>query len=358
MTQSNCVESFLSIIRLGIGHSSVVLPNHVDWPSVKTIADEQGLLGVMIDGIECKPESLHLPKETLLEWIGEVLQNYEYRYELYRRAIADMAGFYKEHSFKMMVLKGYACGLNWPKPEHRPCGDIDIWLFGQQKEADTALEQEKCIKIDNSQHHHTVFCWHDFMVENHYDFINVIHHQSHIELEAIFKELGNDDTHFVELYGEKIYVPSPNLHALFLIKHLSLHFASEVITIRQLLDWAFFVEKHTKEVDWAWLLGVLDQYRMVDVFNLFNAICVEDLGFASNIFPTVQFNPMLKERILKDIFNPEFSGQKPTGKINRAIFRFRRWRANGWKHRLCYNESMWSAFWSGVRNHLLKPASI
>ena len=97
---------------------------------------------------------------------------------------------------------------------------------------------------------------------------------------------------------------------------------------------------------------------MVDVFNLFNAICVEDLGFASSIFPTVQFNPMLKERILKDIFNPEFSGQKPTGKINRTIFRFRRWRANGWKHRLCYNESMWSAFWSGVRNHLLKPASI
>lgn len=38
----------------------------------------------------------------------------------------------------MMVLKGYGLSLNYLKPSHRPCGDIDIWLFGKQKEADDA----------------------------------------------------------------------------------------------------------------------------------------------------------------------------------------------------------------------------
>ena len=76
-----------------------------------------------------------------------------------------------------MVLKGYACSLDWPRPEHRPCGDIDIWQFGEQKKADAAMKNEG-IEVDSSHHHHTVFYWNGFMVENHYDFINVFQHKS------------------------------------------------------------------------------------------------------------------------------------------------------------------------------------
>lgn len=73
----------------------------------------------------------------------------------------------------MMILKGYACSLDWPKPEHRPCGNIDIWLFGKQKEADALLANKKGLEIDSSHHHHhTIFYWRDFMVENHYDFFD------------------------------------------------------------------------------------------------------------------------------------------------------------------------------------------
>ena len=53
--------------------------------------------------------------------------------------MAELTAFYNSHGFKMMLLKGYACGLDWPKPEHRPTVDIDIWFLGQQKEADVVL---------------------------------------------------------------------------------------------------------------------------------------------------------------------------------------------------------------------------
>lgn len=98
-----------------------------------------------------------------------------------------------------MVLKGYACSLDWPKPEHRPCGDIDIWLFGKQKESDSLLDKELGINIDSSEHHHTVFYWRGFMMENHYDFIEVHHHSSSPILEKILKGQGKNDSHFVEL---------------------------------------------------------------------------------------------------------------------------------------------------------------
>ena len=357
-------ESFFQLVRLGIGHLATARLGDVDWQEVKDLAERQGLSAVVLDGIERLPEGLRPPKVFLLEWIGETLQGYEYRYELSCETMAEMAEFYNKHGFKMMILKGYACSLDWPKPEHRPCGDIDIWLFGQQKEADDALRNanlndNSCrIEIDSSHHHHTIFYWCNFMVENHYDFIDTHHRKSGPKLEAIFKELGRDDSNSIELYGEKVYLPSVNLHALFLVYHTMLHFTSTEMSIRQILDWGLFVKAHTMEIDWDWLLGLVDEFHLHEFLNIINAICVEELGFESGIFHGMQFNSVLKDRVLNDTFNPEFSGQEPSNLLHRIWFRYRRWKCHEWKHQLCFEESMWSIFWGSVWSHILKPGSI
>ncbi len=358
-------NAFLTLVRLGIGNddaSRIVRyhqwPESLEWDDIRALADKQGLGAVLLDGIENLPDELRPPKALLLQWIGDTLQGYEYRYELYKRAHAEMAAFYREHGIKMMLLKGYACCLDWPTPAHRPVGDIDIWLFGKQTEADTLLKNEKGIKIDNSHHHHSVFYWRDFMVENHYDFINVHHHKSNLELEAVFKELGQDDTHSVEVYGETVYLPSPNLHALFLLRHTMNHFATTKMTLRQLLDWAFFVKNRHKELDWQWLEEKLEDFGMMPLYDILNAICVEELGFSSQLFPRIQFSPYLKDRVKNEILEPETSGKTPSLLLPRVVFKYRRWKANSWKHKLCYKESMRSALWSGIKNHLLKPSSI
>lgn len=368
-------SSLLPLVRLGIGHRAEVLLLTVDWNELKDLAVKQGLGAIVLDGIERLPERQRPPKVFLLEWIGETLQRYEYRYVQYRKAIAELAGFYNSYGLKMMVLKGYACSIDWPKPEHRPCGDIDIWLFGKQKEADKILEAEKPVqgvqefKVDKSHHHHTVFFWRDFMVENHYDFVNVHAHRSSAEMEKIFRELGSEaylnenDNHnpvgtriqSVEVYGEKVYLPSANLHALFLIKHMVSHFASSEISLRQVLDWAFFVDKHTNVIDWKWLNEMVDKFHMKEFVNCINAICVEDLGFEASIFHGVQYNPQLKDRVLSDILFPEYGTAEPKGLISKCAYKYRRWKGNAWKHDMCYGEGRWESFWWLLRSHLIKP---
>lgn len=393
-------QAFLQLVRLGVGHSAEPLSGPVDWDEVEALAIKQGLLGVVLDGVQQFANSAEstetIPYKKKLEWLGQVMQGYELRYIEYRNALAELATFYNSHGYKMMVLKGYACGLNWPKIEHRPYGDIDIWMFGRQKEADALIESLEfkvrssssraiaeslesvdsgelkvgSIKVDKSHHHHTVFNWMGFTVENHYDFENVHHHKSSVELEKVFKELGKDDSHFVEIEGAstgsatRIYLPSPNHHALFLLKHAMTDFAAFFVTLRQVLDWAFYVEKYGKEIDWEWLEGVVEQYHMTDYYNCINAICVEDLGFqlvdslrlkVESQLESVEFRK-LKERVLADILEPEFSRVPPDKRfLPKAWYMYRRWKGNEWKHKMCYNESMWSAFWSGMRNHLIKP---
>ena len=209
--------------------------------------------------------------------------------------------------------------------------------------------------MDNSHHHHTVFAWKEFTVENHYDFINVHHHKSHRGIEEMLKNLGKDDSHYVELRGERVYIPSPNLHALFLLRHALNHFTSIGINFRQVLDWAFFVKEHKMEVDWKWFHSVVDEYHMRDFYNCLNAICVEELGFDACIFPSVQFLPSQKELVLMEILHPRYTLEEPNNFIKRYIYKYKRWKGNAWKQKLCYDESRWSAFFSGVKTHLISP---
>ena len=375
-------KAYLSLIKLGIGHESDI-PEEIDWKAVRQLASKQGLAAVILDGVKALIErglligGRAMDIDLKFEWMGESVVAYEQRYEAYRNTIASLAKFYAEHGFKMMVLKGYGLSLNYPVPNHRPCGDIDIYLFGKYEEADEALSKECGIGIDNSHHHHTTFNYKGFLVENHYDFINVHYGHGNRELERVLKSMADDDSHSVGIAcGEdsaRVYLPSSNLHALFQIRHCILHFASSEINLRHLLDWGLFVEKHSFEIDWKWLVGVLRDFHMLDFFNYLNAICVEDLGYAAELFGGMNsaidggrisdicvIDPSLKKRILADIISPEFTEEEPTGPglLRRVAFKYRRWQANAWKQRLCFSGSRFLAFWNSVWAHLLKPESI
>lgn len=352
----------IPLIRLGIGHHGDHIPSVINWAQVLSLAELHGLSAIVLDAVEyLRSHNFRgeLPDKNLtLQWIGEVLQNYEQRYEKCRLAIESLSRFYNDHGYKLMVLKGYGLSFNYPKPNHRPCGDIDIWAFGKYKEVDAAMSKELSIPIEHDHHHHTVFEFEGFTVENHYDFLNVHYGHRNAELEKVLKELAMDDGYTTIIDDQKVYLPSPNLHALFILRHTMHNFAATSMNLRQVLDWAFFVEKYTGDIDWGWFLKVLKEFHMMDFFNILNAICVDDLGFGAEIFPSVQFLPELKTRVLNDILSPEFGGATPKNFYKRAIFKYRRWQANAWKQDLCYGDNRYESFFYGVWSHLLKPASI
>lgn len=331
---------------------------------MKDLASEQGLSAIVLDGAQALrdrgglTERRSMDKALKKQWIGTVIQNYEWKYEGYRKQIGQLARFYNEHGYKLMVIKGYGLSLNYPIPQHRPCGDIDIWAFGKYKEADETLSRELSIPVDSSHHHHTTFTFKGYLVENHYDFVNVHYGHGNDALEKVFKELAMDDSVRTEIDGQTVYLPSANLHALFVLRHTMSHFASTGMNLRQVLDWGFLIENHRSEIEWPWFLQILEQYHMMDFFHCLNAICVEDLGFDVSVFPSFQFDAALKNRVVNDVLSPEFGEGTPSGFLRRVAFKYRRWRANGWKQDLCYGDSRLKSFWTGVWGHLMKPEMI
>lgn len=361
MTQAENIV--LLLIRAVVTGQRASLPDAVDWQEVMDLAYRQGVPGIVLDGISMLPKEQAPETRMLMSWAGQVMIM-ERSYLLHKSAIRELAKFYEGHGISMMLLKGYGLSLNWPRPEHRPTGDIDCYTFGQHESADRMVSERLGIAIDNSHHKHSVFRFNNATVENHYDFLNVHGHKSTAEIERILKDLTITVTTVAEEVADdettrtcdipNVRMPSVKFNSLYLLRHSGEHFASVNITLRIVLDWAFFVRANAP-IDWNWLLGVLDHVGMKSYLAVLNAICVRYLGFDKGMFPELQADNGLVERSIRDILHPEVEKEHHKNIIKEILFRFSRWRRNGWKHDMVFRENRWQSLMTQLWSHVLKP---
>ncbi len=334
-----------------------------DWNSIFQLASSQGVLAITWDGLQRlsasgKISPGRLPERMLkLRWAYNV-ERIESRYRHQLAAAKRLAGILAEAGIRMMILKGLSLSRFYPVPEHRPCGDIDIWLYGRQHEADALLRTRMGIEVDEDKHHHTVFHIDGVMVENHFDFLNVHAHPSNRELERRLKLLASQPGESLSADDPAIFCPSPDLDALFLLRHAAGHFAAVDIGLRHVVDWALFVRSSHERVDWASLESVAERQNMHRFLHCLNAISIDCLGVSPDCFPPFVRDEALENRVLNEILHPEFSELSPQGNIVKGlIYKFRRWWANRWKHRIVYSEGLLRTFFVQFYSHLLKPKS-
>ena len=329
----------------------------VCWAKVMEEATRHGVQGICFDALELLPAEQRPDKAMLLGWLGQVVCM-ERQYERHKKATDQLSCFYRQYGIKMMLLKGYGLSLCWPKPEHRPAGDMDIYLGGCWQEADRLVGERLGIKVDDGHEHHTCFTFQGVSVENHYDFVNTKVNESSRELETLFKRLATFDKPLKMEKGE-IFLPSPTLNAIFLIRHLGQHFAGAEATLRQLLDWGFFMLHEHEKVDWELVVSTLKKVGIYRFFQQINAICVDYLGFSESSFPQIEREAALERRIMEDILSPEFGEEKPKGNTLQVIcFKTRRFFANRWKRELVYREGIWSQLWHGSIAHIRRFRTI
>ena len=230
------------------------------WSEIYAVSAQQNISAIVWDNIQhamvCGQIQMDQQpsKAEKIQW-ALASEQVERKYARQKAVIAKLAQFFAGYGIKMMILKGYGLSLNYPVPNHRPCSDIDIWLFEEQKTADGTIKrysvQQKAdkllhehfnIEIDEDKHHHTVFYVDGVMVENHYDFLNIHAHRSNRVIEARLQALTQQDMEKIVVDGNAVYLPSPDFHALFMLRHSASHFAAERIVIRHLLDWRYFAD--------------------------------------------------------------------------------------------------------------------
>lgn len=325
------------------------------WERLYGLAAQQGVLALLWEVLERLPAEQQPPKALRLRWAFETVR-VERRWRRQYRAVARLAAFYARHGIPMMLLKG--CGLSrcYPVPEHRPCGDVDIWLFGHQPGGDAALARELGIEVDTQKEHHTTFRLDDIPVENHYDFLNTRTCASNRRLERLLKRLAAHPGEFVEVGDTRVYLPPATFNALFLLRHAAGHFAGGAIGLRHFADWMRFVAACHDRIDWLVVQSAVRKSGMHSFVDGFQGVCIGFLGLDADLLPPVRRDPRLERRMLEAVLHPPFSGPVPGRRLPGIWFRLRRWWACRWMRRMVYDEPLALGFlrmlWIHVKRHL------
>lgn len=396
-------EYFLRLVRLGIGCEAApsfeVLGqlSVEDWQALKGLANEHGLLGVMLDGLSKLPCELWPAKEFYLQGIGQ-LALLEQQYVVQAHAAEDIALLLHRHDIRTYVLKGAVVAECYPKPEHRLSVDMDCFLtahtestestqvFDDVWERGNRVLEEQGFEVRRDFYKNSTVILPGLTVENHRYLTPFrcnrtlrrmeIWLQSQMKVSGLKSKDGSLDNGG-KFEGSWLYRPPVMVSALFLIEHAFSHFLHEGLTWRMVLDWQMFCRRHRKELDWCEFAARVDEFGFRIFYDTYNAIGIE--AFAENdnyVLPdgsklfenptkkhsnstlTTDYkhytpNSQLKDMMLADIWAPLDVHENVAGLRGKLVLAGNIWRAR-WKYQH-FTDSTWlRALWGQAKGVLFE----
>ena len=341
-------EFFLHLLRLGIGvESEMVVPERIDWPALHALAEQQGLSGILLDGIETLSDCHRPARGSLLHLIGETLQR-EATFDVQRKAAADMAQLFKSNGIRTYVLKGDVVAECYPKPERRVSVDLDCYLLPDMGDSDVwtrgnDLIRDAGYKVSLDYYKNSTFFLPGLTVENHRYFTPFRGNKRLKALERMLQALMAKDGGEDRFEGTWLCRPPVMVSALFLIEHAYSHFLHEGLTWRLVLDWMMFSRKHKGEITWRDLGALIDEFG----FRKFYESYVKLGRYLLGEIPEEAMDQR-DMRMLEDIWAPLDLHESVRGFKGKLALAGNTWRAR-WKYRYFSEISMLHALWIQVK---------
>ena len=294
-------QLLLSLIRLGIGTTTtadekcqrlLALPMG-QWRELMAMAERQGVLAIVVDGLQVLMEAhkgeIKAIKTNSAEWqlwllenIGQLTQC-EILNRQQKKVIAELSEVWLAEGIRMMVFKGQANASLYPEPEHRAKGDIDCWLFGEAEKGDE-IAKAKGADVSFDWYRHSKISYKGETIENHRVMGHTRGSKKKKEMEEELRVLALQSKK--EELGCKTVgcalVPSAQFNACFLTYHGLHHFLSEGLRMKQILDWAMFLQKEQEKVDWKAYWDFCKRYKLNRFAEVMNYIASEYLDVQLN----------------------------------------------------------------------------
>lgn len=344
-------EAFLFLVRLGLGRTTSDLPLSFDWSSIKALAEQQGLLGIVLDGVDKIPSDRAPIKRDRMQMIGAVLKDEEL-YAVQWDSTCKMAQLFADNAIRTYVLKGYVIAECYPKPKRRKSADMDCFLLPSNGDAEVwelgnQLVEKAGFEVSRGFYKNSSFHLPGLMVENHKFMVPLRGNKTFKKLEQLLQNYLRADAGEDKIEGTTLYRPPVMMSALFLIEHAYSHFLHEGLNWRHVLDWMLFRAKHEQEIDWTAFESHIDAFgfrRFYDAYCHLGQYLLGNLD--ENTLTTAE------KRMLSDIWSPldlheTLHGLKGKLSLARSTLRAR------WKYRAFSEISMPRALWIWIMGYLL-----
>ena len=304
MNHSNTIEQFFALIRSGLwGGKAASSPfdGGADWEALLRLASMQSLTGIFADGAGTLPRELMPPAETARRLFVTV--------ESIRRAnrrldavLAELEAGLRREGIEGILLKGQGLALNYLIPEHRMCGDIDLYpgkgdAYLRCCEIVRSLGESEGREDESEKHFH--FNRRGCSIEIHSHVMLAADPFVNRRLQRWTDEMLDDPSKLrhVEINGVEVNLPPVDFDAVFILQHIANHLLKGGIGLRQLCDWSRYLHVHAAEIDRARLGNNLRTLRLMNCWQLFGWLAVNRLGLPEAEMPF--YSPRHEKRALR-----------------------------------------------------------
>lgn len=225
---------------------------YTDWDRIIKMSNYSAVTPMVYDSVK------DLPKESIPEKILKRMQILTMKSEIQHAkqedALADLSKKFADKGIETIQLKGIGLSMDYPVPQHRYGGDIDI--FTRKKGTVThgysnSWNETNKIMLDEGvdvedyrrkHHKHSEFQYKGTNIENHNYFLNKESIPEAGKIDAYLHKVINPRERVLP-NGAKILVPSKEFNSVFLAHHAFQHFVFGGMNMHNLTDWAVHLKK-------------------------------------------------------------------------------------------------------------------
>jgi hypothetical protein len=276
-----------------------------EWQLLIDCAARHGVLAIAFDAL---PKGVVIPsltKELLIRWELSV-QRMEDRNKRQREALKELVNLFRDSGIEILLLKGLGLSENYPRPGHRECGDLDIYLFGEYEKGNQVIEKLG-IKVFREGTKHSTFFIKGIPVENHLSFLDVDFTQTDKNLEVhLNRILKGQGYNTIRIDDVEVRIPTPDFTAIFLTRHDIGHFLPSGLVLRHFCDFALFFSRNTDQISFKLFMEILAEESQLNLFCSFIDLAHKYLGMPISTMPVLTKNDKISDLVFMDTMNYRF----------------------------------------------------
>lgn len=229
-------QVLMQAIQKSLWNIDIVFPADTDWNAVLKEAEDQAVLGLVID---IAPKDV---RDTWKSRAGAVTANFV-RILHYQQQLCEL---FKANDIPLVILKGTAAAVYYPNPAQRSMGDIDYLVPEKYFDRAKALLSENGYSVEEDPRYarHIDVTKDSISFEQHRFFSD-----GEVEIEKFIKD-GMTSIEEREIFGAKFPMLPRLANGLVLLGHMAHHLKTG-LGLRQVIDWMMYVNSELTDAFWA-----------------------------------------------------------------------------------------------------------
>jgi hypothetical protein len=284
-------EVFFSVLRTAMWGVPVEIPQGFrDWKYVMKMAKAQALQGLVTDVFLTTPEIVSVLNPKAVERLQDVPLNMMAMHTSLNNTMILILSALRGAGIEPVLLKGQGLSLNYPVPQLRQCGDIDLYVGvdNYMKAYDALLPvvteiDSRSEAMSGTKHFHAKVG--AVYLEVH-KYASVLDSSRVNRIYQRYESEGLSKGLVPVSFGEvTVNTPAADFNVYYIFHHLWHHFLTSGIGFRHFCDLALLLHARYGSINLAYLEKVLTDMGEMVPWQVLGCVMVDVLGLPQEEFP-------------------------------------------------------------------------